>query len=306
MATGVQAVSEPGVSVVVPCYRHRRVVGFAIQSLEAQRLPDGLEIIVVDAAGEGLTNWLRVPHPRVRVVTSEQRLTPGAARNLGAAEARGSWLAFLDADAEAHPAWLSILRDRLVENGDLICAGGFIANRNARSPAATVLHWIEFSEFLPGSPGGRRRFLSSCNLLFRREVFAATGGFPEHVEAGEDLLFFVRRPASAWFEPTTGVVHRTRSRWGDVRVHLRHLGWWSGRLRGAGLPPAPARLGPAPAAVAMLAAYRTAVVLGRVVRSNPGRLPAAAVLSPLVAYGCLTWARGFLAGWRVGRQTSRL
>jgi hypothetical protein len=84
------------------------------------------------------------------------------------------------------------------------------------------------------------------------------------------------------------------------------LGWWSGRLRGAGALPAPGRLGPASAAVPMLATYRTAVVLGRAVRSDPRRLPAAALLSPLVAYGCLTWARGFLAGGRAGPQASRL
>ncbi|GAB4237159.1 MAG: hypothetical protein Kow00109_10970 [Acidobacteriota bacterium] len=288
---------ETGCSVIIPCYRHRRQVGFAIRSLLEQKPIPPDEIIVVDAAGQDLAAWLRVPFPRVRVVSAGKRLYPGAARNLGARQAAGRRLAFLDADTVAARDWLARLSGILEEHPDCACAGGAVALPDKPTAAARLLHWLEFSEFLPGAPAGPRPYLPACNLLIRRERFAQTGGFPEEPAAGEDLLFFSRHRLRAWFEPATGVRHAGKSSLGAAGVHVAHLGFWSGRLRRSGELPAPRGLGVGGRLPSLLALYRAAVVLGRVVRYQPREGVRAVILAPGLWWLAYRWSRGFAEGW---------
>lgn len=290
--------ADPGYSVIIPCYGHRRQVGFAIRSVLEQEPHPPEEVIVVDAAGGDLASWLRVPFPGVRVLSTGERLYPGAARNRGAREASGSRLAFLDADAVAGRDWLLRLGRILDDHPELDCAGGYVTLPEGATISARLLHWLEFSEFLPGAPAGPRPYLASCNLLLRREAFLRTGGFAEQLEAGEDLVFFFRNRLWAWFEPTTGVRHRGKSSFAEAGAHLAHLGKWSGFLRRGGELPAPPGLGWGAAFPSLLAVYRTTAVLARVIRAQPREAPRVVALSPLLFHLAYRWSRGFAAGWR--------
>lgn len=91
----------PVVSVIVPVYNVREYVGRALESAVRQTLP-GIEIIVVDdGSTDGsatLCGEYAGRHPdRVRVVRQEHAGV-AAARNRGLEEARGEYVAFLDAD----------------------------------------------------------------------------------------------------------------------------------------------------------------------------------------------------------------
>ena len=65
------------------------------------------EILLVDSSGFDAAEALQRSQPWVRVIGLPNRVAPGAARNLGSREARGSRLAFLDADAVPGAAWLA-------------------------------------------------------------------------------------------------------------------------------------------------------------------------------------------------------
>jgi glycosyltransferase involved in cell wall biosynthesis len=105
--------SSPRVSVVIPT---RDSIGFlpeAIATAQAQTLRD-IEILVVDDGSVDATWALLLgaaaSDPRVRPL---RRAAPGgvsAARNAGLAEARGDWIALLDAD----DLWLPDRLERLV------------------------------------------------------------------------------------------------------------------------------------------------------------------------------------------------
>ena len=98
----------PLVSVVIPTRRRPGLVQRALHSVLAQTHTALDVIVVIDGPDPdtefALRHW---PDPRVRVVQTPAPAGAGAARNLAAAEARGSWIAFLDDDDEWLPDKIS-------------------------------------------------------------------------------------------------------------------------------------------------------------------------------------------------------
>ena len=96
----------PLVSVVVTAYRPGPWLATAIRALLDQTW-SRLEVIVVDdASGPDFADEIaRVAalDPRARVITRERNGGAYRARNLGLAQAKGEYLAFLDADDWCHP-----------------------------------------------------------------------------------------------------------------------------------------------------------------------------------------------------------
>jgi glycosyltransferase involved in cell wall biosynthesis len=94
----VAAGPRPLVSVIVPSYNAARYIDGAVACVLAQTYPH-LELIVVDDGSTDDTAQLvrSVTDPRVRLVQQANRGLAGA-RNAGIRAARGSLLAFLDAD----------------------------------------------------------------------------------------------------------------------------------------------------------------------------------------------------------------
>jgi len=89
------------VSVIVSAWNAERTIEQAIRSALEQTLED-LEVIVIDAGSkDGTADVVRkiaAEDGRVRLLRNEVNRGPAAARNLGLCEARGDWIAILDAD----------------------------------------------------------------------------------------------------------------------------------------------------------------------------------------------------------------
>jgi glycosyltransferase involved in cell wall biosynthesis len=103
MAGGESAV-EPSslVSVVIPVHNGGKTVARAIESAVAQRYA-AVEVVVADDGSTDDTRDVVGRYPgKVRVVGQAHR-GAAAARNLGLREARGEYIAFLDADDEFLP-----------------------------------------------------------------------------------------------------------------------------------------------------------------------------------------------------------
>jgi glycosyltransferase involved in cell wall biosynthesis len=89
--------TRPTVSVVIPCYNTERYLGDALRSVLTQDVPP-LEVLVIDdGSTDGSAALAASFGPPVRVL-SQPNCGVSAARNHGLREARGEWIAFLDAD----------------------------------------------------------------------------------------------------------------------------------------------------------------------------------------------------------------
>ena len=296
--------TAPDISFVVPSYQSDSTIEMTLRSIRRQESSLSYEIVVVDSSPGGLPAALETRYPELQVVQSSHRLWPGAARNLGAGWARGRWLAFVDADAVLERNWLECLHGKLqIDPGGM--AGGRVANSNPEADAGSVLHWLEFSEFLPGRwRGGPRPFVSSSNLLIGREQFLETGGFDERLGMSEDTAFCRLYSGAVLFCLETGVRHRHREKWDRVAKHLERHGHWSGIYRRL-YPAAGSFLVKWPSLSRLLPLWRLPRVVWRVCTSSPAETGKCLRLLPALLQGLVAWSGGFEKGLRAELAATR-
>lgn len=106
-AAGASA-TAPAVSVVVPTYNRCALVTQAVDCALAQERVDFELIVVDDGSTDDTYDVLKrrlAGEPRARILRKQNGGT-ASARNLGIAQARGSWTAFLDSDDLWEPRYL--------------------------------------------------------------------------------------------------------------------------------------------------------------------------------------------------------
>lgn len=97
------------VSVIIPTAKRPKLLRRALDSAFAQTMHDIEVIVVVDGPNEETLAMLGGEQDcRLRILHNPSSIGPGAARNAGAAIARGQWLAFLDDDDEWMPRKLEV------------------------------------------------------------------------------------------------------------------------------------------------------------------------------------------------------
>jgi glycosyltransferase involved in cell wall biosynthesis len=96
---------DPFFSVVMPVLNGGADLERCLAALRESAFQDWELIVVDDGSSDGSPE--RAAAAGARVLRSGERRGPGAARNLGAGQALGAYLFFLDADCEVHPDTLS-------------------------------------------------------------------------------------------------------------------------------------------------------------------------------------------------------
>jgi glycosyltransferase involved in cell wall biosynthesis len=196
-------------SVIIPTYNYGRFLREAVESVQAQTVQD-FEILVVD---DGSTD----DTPQVLAALSDPRLRVfripnsgvSAARNRGLAEARGEFVAFLDADdrwrpsklerqlalLESEPAVGSVFTDFVRFNELQFLANEFsfypelrsLPTRPSHCGGGNVILADAFRELL-----GFAQFPAYVQTVLFRRKLAEELAFPSGKPVSEDLYFLMR------------------------------------------------------------------------------------------------------------------
>ena len=180
----------PRVSVVIPTYNRWPMVGEAIESVLGQTYP-GFELIVVDdGSTDDTVAQLGKYRSRLRLF-SQVRKGVSAARNVGAGEARGSLLAFLDSDDLWRPTKLAFQADFMELHPEIaVCQTEEIWIRNGVRVNPRAIHRKPAGDiFLPSLD---LCLVSPSAVMMRRDLFVALGGFDEALPVCEDYDLWLR------------------------------------------------------------------------------------------------------------------
>jgi glycosyltransferase involved in cell wall biosynthesis len=104
----IRANQAPWVSAIIPTRNRPELVRRAVRGVLGQTCEHMEAIVVVDGHDPATMAVLEELHdPRVRVISLEESVGGGEARNIGVAAAAGQWIALLDDDDEWLPEKVS-------------------------------------------------------------------------------------------------------------------------------------------------------------------------------------------------------
>jgi len=208
------------VSVVIPVFNSAQTLELCLQTLADSPL-EPLECIVVDDASTDDSAAVASRHG-TRLVQLDKRAGPARARNLGAANAQGDVILFLDADVCTHSDTIARVVDHFEKDSSLDAVIG--AYDDSPSDSTFVSQYRNLLHCFTHRTGERRAstFWCGCGAI-RRATFLRSGGFDESFERSsiEDIEFGARLTAQG------GRILL------DPQVQVKHLKKWTflGMLR---------------------------------------------------------------------------
>lgn len=189
--------SQPLVSICMPCHNAGKYVAEALDSVLAQTYPS-LEIIVVndgskDDSAEVLEHYRS---KGVKVINQENR-GQCAAANRAYAESKGEYIKFFDADDILSKDFISAQVQRLDGRTDAVASarwGRFYDDDLGTFQLSPEPNWrdMESTEWLIESYIGCRGLMQCGLWLIPRPILKRTGGWDESLSLINDFEFFTR------------------------------------------------------------------------------------------------------------------
>ena len=210
-------------SVVLPVRDGAETLETAVRSVLSSR-DDGFELVCVDDGSRDATPAIlaraAADDARVRVIRTEPRGIV-AALDLALREARGTYVARMDADDEMHPDRIAAQRTLLEARRELVLVGCLVESFREGGLAAGYRIYTEWVNRLVEPAEIEREAFVECPIphptwMFRRAAVLELGGYRERPWP-EDLDLLYRLLAAGH---RVGKVPRPLYRWRD---HARRL-----------------------------------------------------------------------------------
>lgn len=170
------------ISIVIPAYRAQKTIGACLDALRAQLAPDDELIVVAD--DESRETMRALCEMRGARVLSPNR-GAAAARNLGAADARGEIVLFLDADCVPERNWVRALLAPFADPEIVGACGMKQTQQRGIIPRFIQMEFdyrYDHERALPHID-----FIDSGTAAYRRAIFLQSGGFDPRLSDAEDV-----------------------------------------------------------------------------------------------------------------------
>lgn len=221
---------SPLVSFVIPVFNSEKDIARCLRSIQQLRIaPEIYDVVILDNGSTDQTH--RIMKELGFDFQVLPKVTVSALRNRGATLARGRYLAFVDSDVELSRNWLQSGLP-VFDDATVVASGCFPG-----VPCNAT--WVQRTWDL--HQRGRHAdvnprpiaWLSSMNLLVRKDVFLAIGGFNEELRTAEDvdLCYRLGQRGTLLCNPAMAAVHWGEAR--DLKIFWRKEVWRGlGNLRG--------------------------------------------------------------------------
>jgi GT2 family glycosyltransferase len=215
----------PDISVIVPVYRDWDGARALLTALAAQEGAPPFETLLVnnDPAGP-------VPPdlPRMENLHLLDEARPGsyAARNRGAACARGRLLAFTDADCVPRPDWLARLAAAARDHDGLISGGVEMISERHPMERLNTAEAYDYFFGINQDIYARDGVAATANLGVPRAVWDRVGGFDATLKSGADVAFCraaARLGARLHHAPEAVVRHPLRASFTAILAKARRV-----------------------------------------------------------------------------------
>jgi glycosyltransferase involved in cell wall biosynthesis len=193
---------SPVVSIIMPVFNRRYLIGRAIDSVKHQSYTDWELIIVDDGSTDGTPDAIDTTDSRIRVLR-QKNAGANAARNTGIAASRGRYIAFLDSDDEWLPHFLA-----------LTCA--FLEHHPDEAFVAT--------EFLEQSTDGSRiqdRTVIQSHVALARRLESVALELPDGATDDYLRIYEKSEPLGAW---STQIGNEVIDNHPAAKVYSGHIG----------------------------------------------------------------------------------
>lgn len=209
---------SPWISVVIPVKDRAEELRRCLASLSSLSYPpEKIEVIVVDDGSRDDSMDIAKNWGAVVIPSGGEGLGPSTARNVGATNANGEILAFIDSDCTASTQWLNQLVPAF-SDPQVAAVGGKVEGLNNASSLdryeATMSSLSLGSRERSAKDGKDTFYLPSCNLLVRKKVFQELRGFNQAMHVGEDVDLSYRLRDKGWriiYLPEGAIHHEHRN-----------------------------------------------------------------------------------------------
>lgn len=184
---------KPVLSIVVPAYNEEKTIGRTLKALSEQRTETPFEVIVVN--NNSIDNTVEEASKykgklNLRIVTeTTQGIGPTKAR--GGQEAKGEFVAVIDADTIAHPRWIDTAL-KYFEDPKVAGVTGPWRMTGLPKFRAWILNTIQKVAMIPFRIFFGDWSLNGMNMVIRKSAYDKVGGLDKTLSSHEDLELAMR------------------------------------------------------------------------------------------------------------------
>ena len=164
--------SNPDVSIIITNYNYSRYVSRAIRSCLNQRSVNHEVIVVDDCSTDNSIETMSPFLDEINLVSTSQNSGIAVASNLGIHHAKGQFFIRVDADDYVNSDMCYIMKTYLEANHDVFCV------------SCDYLIVDDFENTLERRYAEKQNI--SCGIMYRKDVFMASGGYNEKMRHREE------------------------------------------------------------------------------------------------------------------------